>query len=201
MYKRQHQNRGIKGLPNGKRQCQPIWDEFFHNKEAVIFKSEQALAHKENRVLEAKFKQSLFETKNLKGMSKIIAVKSRVNQYVFRQMVLANYASQCAITGIDIPELLVASHIIPWAKSEKERLNPENGICLSPMFDKAFDKGLIGIDDRYRVVFSKDLKQNSKQKYFGKHFASAEKTTISKPEKYQPKKEFLQFHMETIFRG
>ena len=48
----------------------------------------------------------------------------------FRQIVIANYKGKCAITGIDIPDLLLASHIFPWSKNEEERLNPENGICL-----------------------------------------------------------------------
>lgn len=72
-------------------------------------------------------------------------VKQRVNQNVFRSMMLANYNTTCAITGITVPELLVASHIVPWAENEQERLNPENGICLSSLYDKAFDQGLISI--------------------------------------------------------
>jgi putative restriction endonuclease len=44
-------------------------------------------------------------------------------------MILANYSTKCAITGIDIPELL-ASHIVPWSINENERLNPENGISF-----------------------------------------------------------------------
>ena len=64
-------------------------------------------------------------------------------------MVLSNYDSKCAITGIDIPQLLYASHIIPWSQNENERLNPENGICLSALYDKAIDKGLIGLNNKY----------------------------------------------------
>jgi putative restriction endonuclease len=67
----------------------------------------------------------------------IYCIKARVNQNIFRQIVIANYSNKCAITGIDIPGLLLASHIIPWAKNEVERLNPENGICLSPPNDTA----------------------------------------------------------------
>ena len=71
--------------------------------------------------------------------------KRRKGQDYFRRMILANYNCRCALTGIDIPQLLLASHIIPWKDKshKKERLNPENGICLSALYDKAFDKGLI----------------------------------------------------------
>ena len=87
----------------------------------------------------------------MKGETKIREVKTRINQNVFRQMVIANYSCQCAISGIDIPDLLFASHIIPWSKNEQERLNPENGICLSCLYDKAFDKGWIGINEKYEI--------------------------------------------------
>ena len=70
-------------------------------------------------------------------------VKVRVNQSFFRNTVLASYENKCCITGISIPDFLVASHIIPWSKDEKNRLNPENGLCLNSIHDKAFDKGFI----------------------------------------------------------
>jgi putative restriction endonuclease len=147
-----------------------------------------------------KYKDVLTGIENLIGESKIREVKVRVNQNVFRQIVLANYSSKCAISGIDIPELLVASHIIPWSKSEEERLNPENGICLSTMYDKAFDKGLIGIDFNYSVIISNKLKQNIDKPYYLHYFSHLEKKQISLPPKYYPKKEFIEFHLDTIFQ-
>jgi putative restriction endonuclease len=102
----------------GLKQCQPIWDEFANNREALIFESERILADKENQTIETKFNDLLFDIKDLKGETKIREVKTRVNQSVFRLMVLANYNRQCAITDIDIPDLLFASHIIPWSANE-----------------------------------------------------------------------------------
>ena len=74
---------------------------------------------------------------DLRGETREVIIKQRINQNVFRAMILNNYRTRCAITGIDIPELLIASHIIPWAKDEENRLNPSNGICLSALYDKA----------------------------------------------------------------
>ncbi|MGM0582958.1 MAG: HNH endonuclease [Bacteroidota bacterium] len=139
-----HQNRGVKGLIHGIKQCQPIWDEFNENREELIFQSEKILAEKENQTLENKFNKEI-ETDYLVGEDKTRRIKTRVNQKVFREIVLNNYTTKCAITGIDIPDLLNASHIIPWSKNKNERLNPSNGICLSKLYDAAFDKGLIGI--------------------------------------------------------
>ncbi|UQD55790.1 HNH endonuclease [Flavobacterium sp. K5-23] len=194
-----HQKRGVGGLKGGMNQVKPIWDEFFHNQEELVFLSEQILAEKENTSIENKYQDILFDLKGLKGETVIRAVKTRVNQSVFRQMVLTNYTSKCAITGIDIPELLLASHIVPWSKNENERLNPENGICLSALYDKAFDKGLIGINQNYQVIISNGLKKKKETSFYQSHFASIENLKINEPLKYLPKKEFLQYHLDTIF--
>lgn len=192
--------RGIKGMDGGSKIVQPIWNEFFDNQESLIFLSEQILAQKENTSIESKYKEILFDLKELKGENILREVKTRVNQSVFREMVLTNYGTKCAITGIDIPELLLASHIIPWSKNEKERLNPENGICFSPLYDKAFDKGYIGINEKYQVIISNTLKQKKETIFFKQHFATIDNLRINEALKYIPKREFLQFHLDTIFQ-
>lgn len=194
-----HQNRGVKGMVGGIKQCQPIWDEFFNNQEELIFFSEQILAEKEHQTIETKFDELLFDIKDLKGETKIREVKTRVNQNVFRQIVVANYSGKCAITGIDIPELLFASHIIPWSKNEDERLNPENGICLSALYDKAFDKGLIGLNEKYEILISSHLKKKQQNDYYGRYFSHLDKSKLVMPQKYMPQKEFLQYHLDEIF--
>jgi putative restriction endonuclease len=194
-----HQNRGVKGMVGGQKQCQPIWDEFANNRDALLFESERILAEKENQTIETKFTELLFDIANLKGETKVREVKTRVNQNVFRQIVLANYNKQCAITGIDIPDLLFASHIIPWAANEQERLNPENGICLPALYDKAFDKGLIGINANYEVILSANLNKNRTKDYFVKYFVPIEKVKLQMPQKYLPKAEFLEWHRDMVF--
>lgn len=194
-----HQERGVVGLKNGMNQVQPIWDKFFNNKEELLFQSEEILAKKENTSVEDKYKDILLDLKHLKGETVLREVKTRVNQCVFRKIVLTNYSYKCAITGIDIPELLHASHIIPWSTSEEHRLSPENGICFSALYDKAFDKGLIGINADLKIIFSETLKKKKKTEYFQKYFASIENQEILKAKKYLPKKEFLEHHLDTIF--
>lgn len=194
------QARGIGGLKGGMNQVKPIWDEFFHNQEELVFLSEKILAEKQKTTIESKYKEVLADISHLKGENVIREVKTRVNQSVFRQMVLSNYETKCAITGIDIPQLLFASHIIPWSQNEKERLNPENGICFSSLYDKAFDKGLIGISTNHEVILSSELKKKKDAPYFSKHFSIIENQKISIPPLgYLPRKEFLEFHLDTIF--
>lgn len=194
-----HQNRGVKGMVGGIKQCQPIWDEFSNNKELLIFESERILAEMENKTVETKFNELLFDLKDLKGETKLREVKTRVNQNVFRQIVIANYSGKCAITGIDLPELLFASHIIPWSKNENERLNPENGICLSALYDKAFDRGLIGFNDKNEILISSNLKKKKQSDYYNRYFSHLENLKLSTPQKYLPNKKFLQYHLDEIF--
>ncbi|OQY99374.1 MAG: restriction endonuclease [Candidatus Brocadia sp. UTAMX2] len=196
-----HQQRGVKGMSGGKKQVAPIWNEFINDKEKLIFESEKILAEKESLTLETKFSEILYDTKDLRGETKIREVKTRVNQNFFRQVVIANYSGKCAITGIDIQDLLVASHIIPWSKNEGERLNPENGICLSGLYDKAFDNGYLGITKKYDIIISSTLRKKQAEDYYPKYFSSLEGAKILLPKKYHPRKDFLQYHLDLIFKG
>lgn len=196
-----HQERGVIGLPGGIKQVQPIWNEFINNKEDLLYESERILARFENQTIEIKFEELLSGTENLKGETKIREVKTRVNQNIFREIVLINYNKKCAITGIDIPDLLVASHIIPWSKNEHERLNPENGICLSALYDRAYDKGLIGITEKYEVILSTELLSKKDKEYYPLIFSMLNRNSLFLPQKYLPNKEFLQYHMDVIFKG
>ncbi len=191
--------RGVKGMVGGTKIVQPIWDEFYRNQEELVYRSEQILAEKEKTTIAEKYKDILLDLSELNGETKIREVKTRANQSVFRQMVLSNYSTKCAITGIDLPELLLASHIVPWSSNEKERLNPENGICLSPLYDKAFDRGLIGINTNYQIILSKVLKEKKDSDFYIQHFGILENKPISKPLSYLPRKDFLEYHLDSIF--
>ena len=197
-----HQQRGIKGLTGGTSVCQPIWDEFFNNREALLFESERILAEKQELTIETKFQNILQNTEHLQGEYKIREVKTRVNQNVFRQIILSNYSNQCAITGVKIDQLLVASHIIPWSVNEKERLNPANGLCLNALHDRAFDSGLITIHpDDYTIRLSSELKQKKNiHPAFESYFIAYENKEIHLPDKFLPKPEFLDYHLKNIFR-
>jgi len=72
-------------------------------------------------------------------------VKQRVGQDTFRQALLDYWGGACAVTGIDQPAVLRASHAKPWAacKDDKERLNVFNGLLLTANLDALFDRGLI----------------------------------------------------------
>ena len=155
---------------------------------------------REGTTIEKKYEQDIRDIpQDLVGETKLRQVKTRVNQNIFRQIVLANYEGKCALTGIDLSELLVASHIIPWADNEQERLNPENGICLSSLYDKAFDKGLISFTNEQRVIFSIRLKENVGKEYYAKYFEPVENAKLVTPRKYHINPQFLEWHRDCIF--
>ena len=195
-----HQRRGIKGLQNTGKLDKEVWDEFTNNWNDLIFESERILASKQGTTIEGKYDLELDAPVSRRGEDRIAELKIRVNQSFFRSLILSIYRSKCAISGVDIPDLPIASHIIPWAKNEKERLNPQNGLCLSPLYDRCFDKGYIGITSDYRIVLSRELKHNSEKDYFVRHFGRLEEMPISLPDRFLPDPDFLDYHYNTIFR-
>lgn len=195
-----HQNRGIKGLEGGKKQCKPIFEKYINDKENLMYESEKILANLEGQELVIKYKEDLFDISEYEGTTKERVVKTRVNQNLFRRIILSNYNTKCAISEIDIPTLLVASHIKPWSVDKDNRLNPSNGICLNNLYDKAFDKGLIGINSNYSIIFSEQLKNEYKKDYFKKYFEPIEEKKLTLPERFLPEISFLEYHLEHCFK-
>ena len=110
-------------------------------------------------------------------------------------MVLATYNNTCCITSIDNTDLLIASHIVPWSKDEKNRLNPTNGLCLNALHDRAFDKGLITISAKdYTIKVSSKLKTKTVISQIASTFFSFEGVQINLPDKFLPSIKQLKIH-------
>lgn len=128
------------------------------------------------------------------GTDIVRRVKVRSNQSVFRKMILKIYNRSCCITGLNIPETIRASHIIPWSVDETKRLDPSNGLCLSATYDAAFDRNLISLDDDYRLILSKDIKGYGTNESVKEYFIDKEGMHIILPERYKPNKDYLAAH-------
>lgn len=84
-------------------------------------------------------------------------IKARIGQGVFRKQLLEMWDG-CAVTGVNLPDLLRASHIKPWRDSTNpERTNRYNGLLLLPQYDHLFDKGFISFDDDGHLLRSPAL--------------------------------------------
>jgi putative restriction endonuclease len=189
--------RNIKGATNAGKLDKIVFDEFYHNWEDLAFESEILLSKFLKQKIDIVIEEE-FEIKE--GKVRDAIVKVRVNQSFFRSAVLASYDNKCCITGISISDLLVASHIVPWAKDEKNRLNPANGLCLNSIHDKAFDKGYIGIDEKYQLVISKSITDFKKEINIQKFFLDFENKKIEMPKRFLPSMEFLNYHQKNIFK-
>ena len=86
-------------------------------------------------------------------------IRRRIGQDIFRRALLRYWDARCPLTRIKEPELLRASHIVPWAEclSDAERLNVHNGLLLAAHWDAAFDAGLVSFSDDGDALLSPAL--------------------------------------------
>lgn len=126
-------------------------------------------------------------------------VLGRVGQTVLAERVKANYAYRCAVTGINTRALLVASHIIPWRVDAQKRLDPGNVICLSPLWDRAFDQGLVTFtpEDK-RVVLSPAIRRDHALTAL---LAPYEHRKLNLPGQFVPEATALAYHNQHIFQA
>lgn len=124
--------------------------------------------------------------------------KVRSGQIYFRKMIIAIYGEKCCVTRLDVSKLLRASHIIPWAEDKKNRMNPENGLCLSGTYDLAFDQHLISFDEDYRMIVGTEISDHFTNAVTCKYFKKFVGKKIDLPSKFRPSQEFLQAHRELL---
>ncbi len=88
-------------------------------------------------------------------------ITSRIGQGEYRQKVLRRWNNKCAVSGLNIKEILIASHIVPWRESnDKERLDVDNGLLLSPIYDSLFDRYFISFEDNGKIILSDSLNED-----------------------------------------
>jgi predicted restriction endonuclease len=200
------QARGIRGLPGATKQDRAMWDEFHSNLSALGTESEELLhdlfTHDEAKEVDFLGRDKVRLVAPSGPTETQATVKVRRGQQFFRQAVLTAYDVRCCISGINVPRLLVASHIKPWGRFPADRLNPRNGLCLSTLHDAAFDAGLITLDDKLSVVLSKRLRSFFPQPALEQNFVPFAGQPIRLPDKLaEPDPEFLSFHRDVVFQS
>ena len=183
--------RSVSGLRNASKKDREVVERFYCNWEDLTYEAER---------IEAYISKSGENTWLPTGDTRNQIIKSRISQAFFRDTVLASYRSQCCITGINIPTLLIASHIKPWAESDPgtERTNPSNGLCLNALHDKAFDRGLITVLPDYSIRVSSKLKTEGDPSSIA-WLMHCDNQFIQLPERFVPQREFLEYHNDVIF--
>ncbi len=188
--------RGISGLTNASKLDEEIFSEFNGNWDDLAYQSE-LLIQKYAK------KQATENITNLpKGAERATTAKQRINQSFFRSAVLASYNCACCITGISNSELLGASHIKPWSASdENDKTNPQNGLCLNALHDKAFDRGFITVKPDYSILVSDSISDVCDGKSVEQYFRRYANEKIILPDKFLPDKQFLEYHNDVIFEN
>ena len=192
---------GRKGLTNASAADKTMWEEMQTDWELFVVeiqKAENSFGITADGNSETNGELVLNEAIDYSSSDKAIQSTTRVGQSFFRRSVLSAYNFKCCITGLAVPSLLVASHIVPWLVDEKNRLNPRNGLCLSSLHDKAFDLGLITVTENMtiRVSPSKIPKDDP---FFDTTILAYDGKSILLPDKFRPNEQFLHYHRKHIF--
>jgi putative restriction endonuclease len=185
--------RNIAGASHGAKLDAEVWKEFNNDWEKLSFESENLLAEKLGKPVEKVADIKTFDLPRA-GIERKAFIKIRVNQSFFRKTVLAAYDYKCCITGLGIPELLNASHIVPWSRDKANQVNPRNGFCLNAIHDRAFDRCLLTITPEFKVKISKLIKSSGTDTAIQDFLLRFDGSEIRLPTRFLPDVAFLKYH-------
>lgn len=190
--------RGLAGLGNAGSLDREVWAEFHEDWEKLAVECELLRRKLDAGTPAIDDAEEQLVPEDFTGETRKVVTEQRIKQSFFRRAVLSSYRGRCCMSGLSESRLLVASHIVPWSKDKANRLNPSNGLCLSAIHDRAFDKGLITISDDMRVVVSEELKRN-KEAFVVEVLLPLEGKEIELPERFAPQTEFIAWHRNELF--
>lgn len=190
---------GRKGLGNASNRARELWEKFHSHMSDLFWASEEAL--KRLGVEPEAAAPSMTKLRQFTGATETTReVPVRRAQRFFRDTVLASYNFTCAVSGITKPELLCASHIIPWRTDVDRRTDPRNGISLSALHDRAFDRGLISFDDAHALLVSDKLKQGKPNSVLRVAVLEFEGKQMEGVDRFAPDPAALAYHRECIYK-
>lgn len=138
--------------------------------------------------------QEIEESKLLSSTEKQVIIKARVGQGKYRDKLLEKYEKRCIVTGIDKVNLLIASHIKPWAIcNNEERVDVENGLLLCPNIDRLFDSGLISFKNSGEMMISSFVGQANEKRL---HISKDVRIDLMATKRMQA---YLEYHRDVLF--
>lgn len=190
---------GRRGLGNASALDKDVWEEFHSDWEGLATECAQLLQSFELvDSLEATNANSVAE--DFTGETRQVSVNQRIKQSFFRRAVLSGYQGRCCMSGLSESSLLIASHIVPWSKDSANRLNPSNGLSLSAIHDKAFDRGLIALSDELEIILSGKMLR-SEDDFIKSFFLPLKGKGIELPDRFAPSIVFVTRHRTEVFLG
>lgn len=195
---------GRSGLGNASALDHQVWDEFHADWEGLALECEQLRqslgASISSEVLQEPDSTDAFTAEDYSAETRRVVAEQRIKQHFFRRAVLSSYRGRCCMSGLSEPRLLIASHIVPWSKDKTNRLNPSNGLCLSAIHDRAFDKGLLTLTDDLRIVLAEELCKRD-DTFVKQVLLPLDGCRIETPERFAPDAKFLARHRAEVFIG
>ncbi|MCH4082593.1 MAG: HNH endonuclease [Atopobiaceae bacterium] len=190
-----------KGLVNASKLDQQIWDEYEQNPEKTVQAAVASLDSIMGSSLEPEHIPEYSEFDLYLGEDMTVITTARVNQTYFRNSLIENYGGKCCLTGLSLPSLLVASHIKPWkASDEHEKVAADNGILIDALHDKAFDKGLMTLDDSNGILRFVVSEKVSKDDASMRLIWAYNGQELRVPRRFPPRHEFIEYHNDMIFQ-
>jgi putative restriction endonuclease len=190
---------GRKGMGNSSALDREIWD-FYNNKLELLTLDAEVIL---KQIVEPDGK-SLYSilphlelvepNENYYGEERQITISQRIRQSFFRSTILSNFDERCCISGLTEPQLLNASHIVSWAQAPDKRLSPHNGLCLSVLYDRAFDRHLLTLNSQLEVVLSPKLCKVSETTRFSIGLLESEGKPITPPIRFGIDMDLLKQH-------
>lgn len=191
----QVQASGRRGMGNASSMDKQIWQDMQQDADAVILEADACFASYAQQQGLTGAEDVADEVPEIaEGKTVTATVQVRVNQARFRRAVLASYNATCCMSGLSIPKLLMASHIVPWSMDSKNRLNPSNGLCLSALHDRAYDQGLITVLPDYTIRVTEHLRRPELDAFVQSTLAQCHGQAIRLPERFRPAPAFLEAH-------
>lgn len=188
---------GRKGLSGATNLDRKIWADFTRDWTGQVTQISDLLESENNSKgsIVSEIRQPYTFEPYTGESTKLAVIERRVGQDFFRRAVLANFDNRCCITGIAVPALLNASHILPWKDDVAHRHNPENGLALSATFDRAFDGGFIAFDENKRLLIGERISSHE-DAGTRNYFARYEGLTMQDSLRFEPSSAFLAWHRE-----
>lgn len=187
----------ITGLTHTSNLDEATWNEFNSDWGKLVIEADRIRQRVTGETLATELEQPV----DISGPTEREAtVKQRIHQNFFRATILSGYNRRCCICGLPHPEILIASHIIPWAVREDSRVNPRNGLCLCASHDVAFERGLIAITTNLSVMLCERLKR-SRDPASQSLLVAFEGKRISLPDRFPPHEDFLNWHLDRFVKG
>jgi predicted restriction endonuclease len=191
----QVQASGRRGMGNASNTDKQLWQEMQTDADPVILEAADSFAAYAQQHGMSGAEDVIDDVPEIaEGRTVSVMAQVRVNQARFRRAVLTSYNATCCMSGLSIPKLLVASHIVPWSKDTKNRLNPSNGLCLSALHDRAYDQGLITVLPDLTIRVSQDLRRPELDPFALSTLAQCQGQPIRLPERFRPAPAFLEAH-------